>query len=101
MGLGQIASAGRREKIRSPARISASIRVQPMSATIAATSRIEPWSADDPVEREHADERLDERLGDVEDRLDEVVARIGDEQEQDDAQDEQRLQDAERERHDA
>ena len=38
---------------------------------------------------------LDERLGDVEDELHDVVAGVGHEQEQDDPQDQQRLQDAE------
>ena len=50
------------------------------------------------VEREHPDERLDEGLGDVEDELHDVVAGVGDEQQQDDPEDQERLQDAEERR---
>ena len=54
-----------------------------MSATIAATSRTEPWSAVDPVHREQPDERVNEGLRDVDDEPHDVVAAVGDEQHQD------------------
>ena len=78
------------------ARTSASTSVQPISATIGRDVEHGALIGGHVVEREHADERLDERLGDVEDEADDVIARVGDEQEQDDPQDQQRLEHAER-----
>ena len=91
--------SGRRAKIRMAARMIASTRVQAMSATRAANRTRSPGRRH-AVEREHAEERLDERLGHIEDELDDVVAGVRDEQQQDDPQDQQDLQDAEREGHD-
>ena len=53
------------------------------------------------VEREHAAERLHERVGQGHDQVDDGVALVGDQQQQDDPQDQQGLQDAEREGDDA
>ena len=101
-GLGRPVVADRlgREKIRMPARMSASTSVQPMSATIAATSSTEPWSAVTRFSENMPRNGSTNGWVTLKIELHDVVAGVGDEQQQDDPQDQQRPAGSRTEGHD-